>query len=117
MPRVFVYGTLKRGQRNTHYLQQAQFLGEFTTAAAYRMYLFDDYPAVCLPGRQSIAGEVYRVNEAQFCLLDQLEGYPDFYQRIEIDTSFGKSWIYIVSAKRCIGKPQLPGIWPAGSGR
>ena len=116
MPQVFVYGTLKRGQRNAHYLQQAQYLGEFVTDAAYRMFLFDDYPAVCLQGSHAIRGEVYRVTETEFNALDELEGYPDFYQRIEIDTSFGQSWVYIVTADLCHERQELAGLWPAPSG-
>ena len=110
--RVFVYGTLKRGQRNDHYLHAAEFIGHFTTTSVYSMYVFDDYPAVCLQGRHAIFGEVYHVSDEQFGLLDELEWYPDFYQRIEIPTDFGVAWMYIVRDKLCRGKRQITGIWP-----
>ena len=111
MNRVFVYGTLKRGHRNFHFLRHAEFVGEFTTAKIYSMYEFEDYPAVCLQGCHAIAGEVYHVTRSQFKMLDDLEWYPHFYQRIEIQTHFGDAWMYIVKAKLCRGKKQIPGIW------
>ena len=76
MNRVFVYGTLKRGQRNFHFLRHAEFVAEFTTGRIYSMYQFDDYPAVCLNGRQAIRGEIYQVTDRQFKALDDLEAEP-----------------------------------------
>jgi gamma-glutamylcyclotransferase (GGCT)/AIG2-like uncharacterized protein YtfP len=110
--RVFVYGTLKQGQRNFHFLQDAEFVGQFSTEPIYSMFIFEDYPAVCVDGQHTIHGEIYRVNEAQFGLLDELEWYPDFYQRIEIPTHHGDTWMYIVEAELCEGKQQLHGMWP-----
>lgn len=116
MIRVFVYGTLKRGQRNAHFLGDASYLGPFVTDPVYRMYEFDDYPAVCLHGRRAIQGEVYRINEHQFRTLDDLEWYPSYYQRIEIPTEYGDAWMYIVDAKLCRGRKQIAGVWPRDRG-
>ena len=112
MNRVFVYGTLKRGQRNSHYLRGAEFIGRFKTAAEYSMYEFDDYPAVCLQGRHAIHGEIYHVSDRQFQLLDELEWYPRFYQRIEIPTHYGDAWMYILQRELCHGRKLLQGRWP-----
>ena len=49
--------------------------------------------------------------DRQFRVLDDLEWYPHFYQRIEIPTNFGDAWMYIVKLELCHGKRQLPGIW------
>ena len=111
MNRVFVYGTLKRGQRNFHYLQAAEFVGSFSTEAVFSMYVFDDYPAVCEQGHHAIHGEIYLVSDTQFRALDELEWYPDFYQRILIPTDYGEAWIYIVKAELCQGKELIPGNW------
>jgi gamma-glutamylcyclotransferase (GGCT)/AIG2-like uncharacterized protein YtfP len=110
--RVFVYGTLKRGQRNFHYLQAAEFVGSFSTESIFSMYAFDAYPAVCEQGRHAIHGEVYQVSDAQFRSLDQLEWYPEFYQRIVIPTYYGDAWMYVVKAELCQGKEMIPGNWP-----
>ena len=109
--RVFVYGTLKRGQRNDHYLREAEFVGRFITDAVYSMYCFDTYPAVCARGRHAIHGEIYHVSDTQFQRLDELELYPDYYQRIEIATRFGDAWMYIVQHELCRGRPLVPGNW------
>ncbi|MCP4878405.1 MAG: gamma-glutamylcyclotransferase [Gammaproteobacteria bacterium] len=112
MNRVFVYGTLKRGQRNNHFLRDAEFVSSFSTKKIYSMYEFENYPAVCLRGRHAIEGEIYLVCDHQFQMLDELEWYPHFYQRIEIPTTHGDAWMYIVKHKLCLDKKQLPGIWP-----
>lgn len=111
MHRVFVYGTLKRGQRNAHFMRNARFLGDHSTDALYSMYEFDDYPAVCQHGRHAIEGEVYEVSKAQFAALDDLEWYPHYYQRIEITTRYGDAWMYIVQAKLCRGRKLIIGQW------
>jgi gamma-glutamylcyclotransferase (GGCT)/AIG2-like uncharacterized protein YtfP len=111
MNRVFVYGTLKRSQRNYHFLQDAEFVGKFVTQSIYSMYEFDNYPAVCLHGKHAIEGEVFHVTDRQFKMLDDLEWYPNFYQRIEISTTYGDAWMYIVKAKLCFGKKQISGTW------
>jgi gamma-glutamylcyclotransferase (GGCT)/AIG2-like uncharacterized protein YtfP len=42
--------------------------------------------------------EVYEVSDELFTnKLDRLEGYPDFYNRMEVNTSFGKAWIYFLN--------------------
>jgi len=113
MKLVFVYGTLKRGQRNDHYLSDAEFIGHFTTGRRYTMYDFGGYPAVCLRGRDAIEGEVYRLGKRSFSKLDELEWYPRFYQRIEIMTRYGRAWMYIVRPKLCRRRKRLPaGSWP-----
>ena len=111
MNRVFVYGTLKRGQRNFHFLEQAEFVGSFDTQSIYSMYDFEGYPAVCIDGVHAIEGEVFHVTDEEFRMLDELEWYPHFYQRIEIPTAYGEAWMYIVKLEHCHGKKQLEGIW------
>ena len=108
---VFVYGTLKRGQRNACFLEHAEFLGDHITAEYYWMYEFEDYPAVCIDGGHAIHGEIYRVDDGQFAALDELEWHPRFYQRILIPTDFGEAWMYIVRPELCHGKRKLKGRW------
>ena len=112
MNRVFVYGTLKRGQRNFYYLRAAEFVGTFSTDPIFSMVAFDDYPAVCEQGRHTIHGEIYHISDPQFRLLDELERYPDYYQRIVIPTDYGDAWMYIVKVELCQGKEMIPGSWP-----
>ena len=109
---VFVYGTLKRGQRNAVFMRDAEFLGPHRTETRFWMYQFEDYPAVCEGGRHAIHGELYRVDDGLMQRLDDLEWYPHFYQRIEIATPHGDAWMYVVRRELCRGKKRLPGRWP-----
>ena len=111
MNRVFVYGTLKKGHRNSHFMHGAEFLGHFTTHRIYSMYEFEDYPAVCLHSRHAIEGEVYRVSNRRFRMLDDLEWYAHCSQRSEIPTRYGDAWMYIVKIELCHGKKQIAGTW------
>lgn len=108
---VFVYGTLKRGQRNSHLLTRAEYLGEFDTLNEYTMYEIEDYPAVSIGGASSIQGEIYVVTSAEFSALDKLELCPDYYQRIIIETHYGEAWMYVLSEHLCQGREQLSGYW------
>lgn len=112
MIRLFAYGTLKRDFHNAFYLQGARYLGEFTTDPAYSMYSFGTYPAVSEIGKTAIEGEVYKISEAQLASIDRLEWYPDFYQPVMIETSFGETWMYVVSEQLCIDKITTNGNWP-----
>ncbi|TNF89380.1 MAG: gamma-glutamylcyclotransferase [Gammaproteobacteria bacterium] len=112
MNRVFVYGTLKRGQRNAHFMHGARYLGQHLTSKIFSMYEFGGFPAVCERGRHAISGEVYQVDDHHFRRLDDLEWYPHFYQRIEIPTNWGHAWMYIVKFRLCLDKKQVPGTWP-----
>lgn len=111
MNRLFVYGTLKKGFHNAFYLQDARFLGEFTTGAMYTMYNFGNYPAVRETGETAIRGEVYEINQTQLASTDRLEWYPDFYQRVVIETRFGDAWMYVVSERLCVDKVATSGNW------
>ncbi len=86
-------------------------MGAHVTDCIYSMYEFGTFPAVCQDGEQAIEGEVYLVSGRQFKLLDELEWYPHFYQRIEIPTRHGEAWMYIVRAELCRGKRQITGRW------
>jgi gamma-glutamylcyclotransferase (GGCT)/AIG2-like uncharacterized protein YtfP len=109
--KVFVYGTLKRGFRNHFYLSEAEYLGRYRTCESYGFYDFGDYPAATLDGDQAIGGEVFQILPEHLSALDILEGYPDFYQRIEIETEYGVAWMYIVKEQLCFGKSKLSDDW------
>jgi len=75
MHRLFVYGTLKRGDCRHHAIADQQFLGSATTESAYRLYDFGDYPALvaCEDG-VAVGGELYQVDDACLETLDVIEG-------------------------------------------
>ena len=87
MTRVFVYGTLKRGGDNHHYLAYQQFLGEARMPAGYTLYSLGDYPGmVRVPDVPAgVTGELWAIDDACLKLLDQLEGVDEgLYERITV---------------------------------
>jgi len=107
--RVFVYGTLKRGQRNYHMMRDADFLGRHRTDPCFTMFDFGGYPAVSRVGRRRIGGEVFAVDADCLRRLDDFECRYGPYRRIEIPTGYGAAWIYVVGADLCRGKPRIAG--------
>ncbi|WP_319536078.1 gamma-glutamylcyclotransferase [uncultured Vibrio sp.] len=91
---VFVYGTLRKGEYNHHYLSSAQFLGLHESDAQYTLYDLGPYPGVS-EGHRSVQGEVYMIDDDTLVALDKLEDVPVEYRRESISTPFGQAWIYL----------------------
>jgi gamma-glutamylcyclotransferase (GGCT)/AIG2-like uncharacterized protein YtfP len=91
---VFVYGTLKRGHGNHHWLLDAPFLGE---AVLPDVVLHDLGPfPMAVPGEGVVRGEVYGVDAAGLARLDRLEGYPRLYDRRPLPLADGRqAWVYL----------------------
>ncbi len=106
--RVFVYGTLLRGQRNHHWMRGAIRLGRTSSPVGFSLWSLGQYPVACPGGRGRIRGEVYRLSLAHLYRLDLLEEYPRFYQRRLVRTSFGLAWLYYQS------KPPANARWLPG---
>ena len=57
----------------------------------------------------TIKGEVYCVDD--LTPLDFLEGYPDHYNRKQIDTVYGPAWVYYYNTPRIDAKVVDNGFW------
>jgi gamma-glutamylcyclotransferase (GGCT)/AIG2-like uncharacterized protein YtfP len=80
--RVFVYGTLMRGEANHRWLAGARLLaGAARTAACYELHDLGAFPALALDGADAVAGELYEVDAHDLDRLDELEGHPAYYVR------------------------------------
>ncbi|MDC1286947.1 gamma-glutamylcyclotransferase [Gammaproteobacteria bacterium] len=90
----------------------AEFVATFSTESIFSMYAVGDHSPVCLRGRHAIHGEIYHLGDTQVRLLDELEWYPDVYQRFEISTHCGDAWMYTAKATVWEGKELIPGRWP-----
>lgn len=108
---VFVYGTLRKGEVNHYLLDSASYCGAHTTLPKFQMNDLGAYPGVTLGGTVSIVGEVYEIDRRQFAHLDQLEGYPQLYDRQLIPTEWGKAWIYLYRQSLMGRKPVVSGDW------
>jgi gamma-glutamylcyclotransferase (GGCT)/AIG2-like uncharacterized protein YtfP len=95
---VFVYGTLKRGERNHHHMAAGRYLGPVSTRQA--AYALHEYPSVSAPGRiapsveaggrHRIAGELYEVDDAHLGRLDGLERVGVDYFRTTTELADGR---------------------------
>lgn len=98
--RVFVYGTLKRGNttRGLDTMGSGNiFISEARTSdRTYSLYDLGTFPAVGTVGEYYIEGEVWEVDSETMKTLDHIEGYPNFYNRKKIDTTIGEAWIYFI---------------------
>lgn len=99
--RVFVYGTLKKGNSvrglNMFSDRGVDFISDaVTTEAEYSLYDLGAFPAVTLGGNNRISGEVWEVNDQMMEVLDSIEGYPDFYNRVITNTTSGPAWMYYI---------------------
>ena len=71
--RLFVYGSLRRGERHHDELSGAAFLGASVTTPSYRVVEFAGYPALA-PGTHAVRGELYAVPSSLVPALDAFEG-------------------------------------------
>jgi len=95
--RVFVYGTLKRGQSNHGLLINDKYIGADSITMKGRMVDLGAFPGVIRNQRDeaTIRGEVYEVDDDTLNGLDYLEGHPTFYRRDKYKTDTGiRCWMY-----------------------
>lgn len=99
-PRVAVYGTLKQGFNNGHWLNGATLLGSDVTSAL-TLYDIGPYPGAKWQRSKGIMIEVYEISIDQLAQLDRLEDYrvnaptTGEYDRQQITTCFGLAWVYL----------------------
>jgi len=104
---VFVYGTLRRGFCNHHFLNGAALLGPARTAQPYGLHLEAGIPYLLADeARYPVVGELYRVDAAVLAGLDRLEEHPRVYERrladiVMDDGQQRPAWIYF--ARRAHG--------------
>jgi len=106
--RVFVYGTLMNGECNHHWMRGAVFLGATRSAPQFSLWSLSTYPVLCLAGKGSVYGEVYRISAQKLRQLDLLEEYPRYYHRARLRTRFGVAWFYY-QLQPPPGSHRLPG--------
>ncbi len=100
MHTVFVYGTLRKGQVNSHLLHVCQFLGRAKTKAKYALYA-REIPFLSRTKEVSpVVGEVYAVDDNTLERLDELEKHPRWYRREKAEIILEEramemtAWIY-----------------------
>jgi gamma-glutamylaminecyclotransferase len=127
MIKVFVYGTLKAGYGNNRLLdnESSDLIGKAVLLTPAILACNGSFPYLSLIGTSSrkgwVLGEVYQVSEEVMRTLDSLEGYPDFYNRSEMDCliiedapKIVKCWVYHVdlSSDAYVTQPGLSWVEP-----
>jgi gamma-glutamylcyclotransferase (GGCT)/AIG2-like uncharacterized protein YtfP len=79
--RLFVYGTLMRGEASAHLMSAGRFVGEARTVTAYQLRLLEGYPALLPGGGTAVRGEIHLVDTRLLAALDDFEGHPSLFRR------------------------------------
>ncbi|MFB4169132.1 gamma-glutamylcyclotransferase [Virgibacillus sp. JSM 102003] len=77
MPIVFVYGTLRKGERNHHFLDGAACIFEQCRTNGSLYDTNNRYPTMKESKSSWVYGELYEVTEAQLRSIDRLEGFEE----------------------------------------
>jgi len=77
VPKVFVYGTLRRGGKNHHLLNDSQCIFQQCFVEGKLYDSSSGYPVMKQNTSGQICGELYEVTEPQLAEIDRLEGYKE----------------------------------------
>lgn len=112
---MFVYGSLKRGEGNHHWLVGAVGLGE-ASLEGVALHDLGPFP-MAVAGEGVCHGEVYAVSQATLTRLDALEGHPRLYLRQWRQLVDGRwVWVYLGRARQVRHSPRLAeGRWQGRS--
>ena len=109
--KVFVYGTLMRGEPAHELLRAGRFLGIWQTEPRYSLVLLDGYPGLLEDGDTAVAGELYELpDDAE--VLDQLDRYedsPELYARELRRFGEHEAWVYLLRPLHAAGRPVIAG--------
>ena len=85
MTKIFVYGTLMKGESNHSMLSGADYLGNYRTQNKWGLISLGAFPAL-VPHSVAVEGELYEVDDDTLSKLDRLEGVEHgMYQRRTIN--------------------------------
>ncbi|MEA1010584.1 MULTISPECIES: gamma-glutamylcyclotransferase family protein [Bacillus cereus group] len=120
MHHIFVYGTLRNGQTNAHYMQGATCIAEEAWVYGKLFDTNEGYPAMICSNEEKVHGEVYEVNDDVLQKLDELEEYTgnaetDLYDRITQTVYVADreihAYVYIAQDKEMLKKIIDSGDW------
>lgn len=85
MPKVFLYGTLKRGFRNHRRFEDIlrNFLGDAVTAKKY-VIAYDGVLPYLIPGNMAVKGQLFQVEEQHIRDLDRLELGSGYSKKLDM---------------------------------
>ena len=118
MTPLFVYGTLKRGGSNHHYLGGQTYLGTTRTVPGYTLYSLGSYPGLVADpaAPDGVTGELWSIDAACLARLDVIAGVAEgIYRRAPLlllapaAPAVAETYLYLRSVE---GRPHLGSTWP-----
>lgn len=108
---VAVYGSLRKGLHNHRVIRDSRFVSK-GMVKGFGMYSLGLYPALSRVGKKNdVVVEVYDVNSTTMERLDQLEGFPKYYNRklapVNVNGVEMVAWIYYMEGE--LEKPFVEG--------
>lgn len=110
--KLFVYGTLMQGEKNHHFLEDAEFLGEAMTDRGFSLISLGAFPGMII-GKGQVKGELYEIDMETRDQIDLLESHPRFYRRVRIRLEDGE-WVesYLLPYYHYVKSTPIPsGDW------
>lgn len=110
--RVFVYGTLRKGEANHRLLVGSKFVGPAATRPEFKLLDVGPYPLL-VAGEKTVVGEVYEVDARTLVRLDVLEGHPSYYRRTPVILADGtEAQAYVFARTEGVVAPEITsGDW------
>jgi gamma-glutamylcyclotransferase (GGCT)/AIG2-like uncharacterized protein YtfP/cation transport regulator ChaC len=115
---VFVYGTLRKHERNHYLLKDSKLISEQAWTYGELFDTGNEYPMMKKSSSQKVFGELYEVSQKQLASLDELEGYKvgrkdNLYERVvqTIFTDIGESKAYLYLSERACVTAIPAGDW------
>jgi gamma-glutamylcyclotransferase (GGCT)/AIG2-like uncharacterized protein YtfP len=105
MVRIFVYGTLRKGEFRNYILGDSRFIGH-AKAKGVCLYDLGEFP-VLIKGDGEVMGEVYEIPMGLLEKLDWIEGVPDLFRRElrEVKLENGKTvdaYVYVFNRNKLL---------------
>ena len=94
---VFTYGTLLKGERNHHLLNDEEYI-DIGSISGFTMFNLGTYPGI-KSGNGIVVGELYLIDDSTLQMLDELEEEGTLYirQKTNVHTRNGdfEAFVYI----------------------
>lgn len=99
---ICCYGSLRKNHGNWRYiLSESPQLSTEVVNIPFKMISMGGFPGlVPSPENHDITIEIFEVDEPTYQRVENLEGYPNFYQKALIPTSLGELEIYVLMGAR-----------------
>ena len=111
---LFVYGTLKRGERNHPLLMDEKYLGDTGTSPNYLLVDLGRYPGMVKKphGGFSVQGELFEIPYKLILELDKIEDAPFLFNLEPITLADGsKAFSYLYKQSIEGGRILSEGVW------